>query len=88
MKPESRATTERHKAPLVAKGFQQLCGADFNQTYASVARMTSIHLLLAHGHTRRLFVPQVDVKDAVLNGHLDEKIYMRQPKRFVDNRHP
>lgn len=75
-------------ARLVAKGFQQRCGVDFNQTYAPVARQSSISLLLANGHTRVLLVLLVDVKNAFLKDHLNEGIYMRHSEGFVDNHHP
>lgn len=88
VKPETRATKQRHKARLVAKGFQQRRGVDFNETYAPVAKLSSIRLLLAHAHTRGLVVSQVDVKNPFLNSKLDEEIYMRQPKGFVNMRHP
>lgn len=87
-KPATRATSERHKVRLVAKGFQQRRGVYCNETYEPVTRISSICLLLARKHTCGLSVYQVDVKKALLNGNLDEKIYMSETERFLDNCHP
>lgn len=88
VKHETRATKGPYKARLVAKGCQQRRGIDFNETYAPVTKMSTIRLVLAHAHTRRHVLNQVEVKDAFVNGILEEIIYVRQPEGFVDNRHP
>lgn len=69
----------RHKVRLVAKGYSQVAGVDFDETFAPVARLTSIRTLLASAAAERYQVHQMDVKTAFLNGHLDETIYMEQP---------
>lgn len=61
VKPATRATTERYKARLVAKGFQKRKVVDCNETFAPVAKSSSIRLLPAHAHSRNLFVSQVNV---------------------------
>ena len=71
------------KARLVAKGFKQKEGIDYLYTYAPVARITSICVLLALTSLYNLFVHQMDVKTAFLNGELDEEVYMEQPESFV-----
>lgn len=71
------------KARLVAKGFKQKEGLDYFDTYAPVARMTSIRVLMALASIYKLHVHQMDVKTAFLNGELDEEIYMDQPEGFV-----
>ena len=71
------------KARLVAKGFRQKEGVDYFDTYAPVARISSIRVLLALASVYNLFVHQMDVKTAFLNGNLDEEIYMEQPEGFV-----
>jgi hypothetical protein len=68
---------------LVAKGYAQKEGLDFNETFAPVAKMTSIRTLLALAAQYDLEVHQMDVKTAFLNGFLDEEIYMQQPEGFV-----
>lgn len=71
------------KARLVAKGFRQKEGIDYFDTYAPVARITSIRVLLALSSIYNLYVHQMDVKTAFLNGDLDEEVYMEQPEGFV-----
>ena len=60
------------KARLVAKGFKQKEGIDYFDTYAPVARITSIRVLFALASTYKLYIHQMDVKTAFLNGDLDE----------------
>jgi hypothetical protein len=81
LKPDG--TTEKYKARLVAKGYSQKEGEDFFDTYSSIARMTTIRVLLSLVASYGLLVHQMDVKIAFLNGELDEKIYMEQPNGFV-----
>ncbi|WJZ88203.1 hypothetical protein VitviT2T_007528 [Vitis vinifera] len=71
------------KARLVAKGFKQRECIDYFDTYAPVARTTSIRILFALASIHNLFVHQMDVKTAFLNGNLNEEVYMEQPKGFV-----
>ena len=66
------------KARLVAKGFKQKEGIDYFDTYAPVARITSIRVLFALASTYKLYIHQMDVKTTFLNGDLDEEIYMDQ----------
>ncbi|RVW59251.1 Retrovirus-related Pol polyprotein from transposon TNT 1-94 [Vitis vinifera] len=71
------------KARLVAKGFKQREGIDYFDTYAPVARTTSIRILFALASIHNLFVHQMDVKTAFLNEDLNEEVYMEQPEGFV-----
>uniref|UniRef100_A0A2N9H509 Reverse transcriptase Ty1/copia-type domain-containing protein n=1 Tax=Fagus sylvatica TaxID=28930 RepID=A0A2N9H509_FAGSY len=71
------------KARLVAKGFRQREGIDYFDTYAPVARITSIPVLIALASIYKLVVHQMDIKTAFLNGNLDEEVYMDQPEGFV-----
>jgi hypothetical protein len=75
------------KARLVAKGFRQKKGIDYFDTYAPVARITSIRVLLALASIFNLYVHQMDVKTAFLNGDLDEEVYMEQPEDFIMHGH-
>jgi hypothetical protein len=68
---------------LVAKGFKQKEGIDYFDTYAPVARITSIRVLMALASIFDLYVHQMDVKTAFLNGNLEEEVYMEQPEGFV-----
>jgi hypothetical protein len=76
-------TIQTFKARLVAKGFRQREGIDYFDTYAPVARITSIRVLIALASIYKLVVHQMDVKTAFLNGDLDEEVYMDQPEGFV-----
>jgi hypothetical protein len=74
---------DKYKARLVIQGFRQKEGIDFFDTYAPVARISTIRLLLALAAIHNLVIHQMDVKTAFLNGELDEEIYMHQPEGFV-----
>lgn len=76
-------TVDKYKARLVIQGFRQKEGIDFFDTYAPVARISTIRLLLALAAIHNLMIHQMDVKTAFLNGELDEEIYMKQPEGFV-----
>ena len=71
------------KARLVGQGCSHREGVDYFDTYAPVARITSIRVLIAIAALNGLHVHQMDVKTAFLNGDLDEKVYMKQPEGFV-----
>ncbi|GKA20328.1 zinc finger, CCHC-type containing protein [Tanacetum coccineum] len=68
---------------LVIQGFKQKLGIDYFDTYALVARISTIRLLIAMTSIHNLIIHQMDVKIAFLNGDLDEEIYMNQPHDFI-----
>ncbi|KAJ9567237.1 hypothetical protein OSB04_003203 [Centaurea solstitialis] len=72
-----------YKARLVAKGYRQREGIDYFDTYAPVARISSIRTLIAISALKGLYIHQMDVKTAFLNGYLNEEIYLEQPEGFV-----
>ncbi|GJS15568.1 zinc finger, CCHC-type containing protein [Tanacetum coccineum] len=76
-------TIDKFKARLVIQGFRKKEGIDYFDTYAPVARITTIRLLLALAAIQNLVIHQMDVKTAFLNGDLDEEVYMKQPECFV-----
>jgi hypothetical protein len=67
---------------LVCKGYAQIEGIDFEETYAPVARMEAIRLLLAYACSKNVKVYQMDVKSDFLNGELEEEVYIEQQKDF------
>lgn len=69
----------KHKARIVAQGFSQIPGQDFNGTYASVAKFTTLRALLAITARENWEIHHIDVRGAYLQGDLDEEIYMRVP---------
>lgn len=68
---------------MVAQGFSQIPGIDFNETYSPTIRLTSIHFILTLACKLNLELRQIDIKGAYLNGIIDEDVYMRQPEGFV-----
>jgi hypothetical protein len=72
----------RNKARLVCKGYAQIEGIDFEETFAPVARMEAIHLILAYACSKNVKVYQMDVKSSFLNGELEEEVYIEQPEGF------
>jgi hypothetical protein len=68
---------------LVAKGYSQVEGVDYEETFSPVAKMASIRLLLALAVSYDLEVEQMDMKTTFLHGELKEEIFMKQPKGFV-----
>ncbi|TYJ96974.1 gag-pol polyprotein [Cucumis melo var. makuwa] len=78
----------RNKARLVAQGYAQVEGVDFDETFAPVARLEAIRFLLSVSCFRKFKLYQIDVKSAFLNGYLNEKVYVAQLKGFVDSEFP
>jgi hypothetical protein len=78
----------RNKARLVAKGYSQVKGLDFDETYAPVARLESIHILLAYATYHGFKFYQMDMKSAFLNGLIKEEVYVEQSSDFEDSEYP
>ncbi|KAK4400425.1 Retrovirus-related Pol polyprotein from transposon RE2 [Sesamum angolense] len=71
---------QKHKARLIAKGYSQLPGIDYTETFAPVARLDTIRALIAIAANKKWKIYQMDVKSAFLNGYIDEEIYVEQPQ--------
>ena len=72
------------QAKLVAKGFSQVEGLDFAETFSLVIKPATIRLLLSLALMRGQPIKQIDVKNAFLHGNLREHVYMEQPLGFID----
>ncbi|GKE44003.1 retrovirus-related pol polyprotein from transposon TNT 1-94, partial [Tanacetum coccineum] len=78
----------KNKARLVAQGFRQEEGIDFKELFAPVARIEAIRIFVANAAHKNMTIYQIDVKMALLNGELKEKVYVSQPDGFVDQNNP
>ncbi|GJT94553.1 retrovirus-related pol polyprotein from transposon TNT 1-94 [Tanacetum coccineum] len=74
----------KNKARLVARGYRQEEGIDFEESFAPVARLEAVRIFLAFAAHMNMVVYQMDVKTAFLNGNLREEVYVSQPNGFVD----
>jgi hypothetical protein len=75
-KQDEYGVVTRNKARLVAKGYSQVEGLDFDETYAPIARLESIHILLAYATYHGFKLYQMYVKSAFLNGPIKEEVYV------------
>ncbi|GJZ90253.1 putative ribonuclease H-like domain-containing protein, partial [Tanacetum coccineum] len=87
-KSDERSIVVKNKARLVAQGFRQEEGIDYDEFFASVARIEAIMLFLAFASFMGFPVYQMDVKSAFLYGTIREEVYVHQPPGFVDPAHP
>ncbi|GJV72636.1 retrovirus-related pol polyprotein from transposon TNT 1-94 [Tanacetum coccineum] len=78
----------RNKSRLVAKGYAQEEGIDFEESFAPVARLEAVRIFIAYALHKSFPIYQMDVKMAFLNGPLKEEVYVVQPDGFVDPDHP
>ncbi|CAI7890416.1 unnamed protein product [Closterium sp. NIES-54] len=77
-------TVEREKARLVVKGFTQVCGADYDETYSPVSSYVTLRIFLSIVAVLHLNLMQLDMKNAFLQSKLDRVLYMHQPDYFDD----
>ena len=83
-KSDEHGTVIRNKSRLVAQSYIQVEGIDFDETFAPVARLESVRILLTIASHLNFKLYQMDVKSAFLNGMLQKEVYVEQPKSFVD----
>ncbi|GJU30452.1 putative ribonuclease H-like domain-containing protein [Tanacetum coccineum] len=87
-KKDERGIVVRNKARLVAQGYKQEEGIDYDEVFAPVARIEAIRLFLAYASFMNFLVYQMDVKSAFLYGTIEEEVYVSQPPGFVDPEFP
>nr|GEV84649.1 retrovirus-related Pol polyprotein from transposon TNT 1-94 [Tanacetum cinerariifolium] len=78
----------KNKARLVAEGYRQEEGIDFEESFAPVARIKAIKIFIANATSKNMTIYQMDVKTSFLNGELMEEVYVSQLEGFVDPEHP
>jgi len=79
---------DRHKARLVARGFSQQYGRDYDETFSSVARMVTLRTIISLAASTGWKLWQLDVKNAFHYGELDRDIFMEQPQEFTSKEYP
>ena len=85
VKYDGKGKVERFKGRLVAQGYSQKYGIDYDETFSPVARYSSIRTLLAFAVEMGMQIHQMDVVTAFLNGDLKEEIYMQQPPGYIQS---
>ncbi|GJU28036.1 retrovirus-related pol polyprotein from transposon TNT 1-94 [Tanacetum coccineum] len=78
----------KNKARLVARGYRQEEGIDFEESFAPVVKLEAVRIFLAFAAHMNMIIYQMDVKTAFLNGILREEVYVSQPDEFVDPNNP
>jgi hypothetical protein len=87
-KQDEHQVFTRNKKRLVAKGYSQVEGLDFDETFTLVCRLESIHILVAYATHHDFKLYHMDVKSAFLNGPIKEEVYVKQPLDFEDEEYP
>ena len=87
-KQDEHGQVVRSKARLIAQVYTQVEGIDFDETFAPVARLEAIRILLAYANHHNILLYQMDVKSTFLNGKIEEEVYVAQPPGFEDPKHP
>jgi histone deacetylase 1/2 len=88
IKKHADGTIDRYKARVVAKGFKQRYGLDYEDTFSHVVKIITIRLVLSISVSRGWSLRQLDVKNAFLHGILEEDVYMKQPPSFGSSTNP
>ena len=81
-------TVTRNKAKLMVQGYNQEEGINYEETFAHVARIKAIRILVAFGAHMEIKLYQMDVKSTFLNGYLKEEVFVIQPPGFKNNEFP
>ena len=88
MKKKADSRIDRHKACLVARGFSQQYGRDYDETFSPVAKMVTLRTIISLAASKGWKLWQLDVKNAFLYGELDRDIFMEQPQGFTSKEYP
>ncbi|GJT00896.1 retrovirus-related pol polyprotein from transposon TNT 1-94 [Tanacetum coccineum] len=88
VKTDESGRVLKNKARLVAQGFRQEEGIDFEESFAPVARIEAIRIFVAYVAHKNMIIYQMDVKMTFLNGELKEEVYVSQPEGFVNHDNP
>jgi len=88
VKHNANGSMSRYKTRLVAKGYAQTYGIDYEETYSPVAKMTIVRVIITMAATKGWSLRQMDVKNVFLHGDLREEVYMEQPPGYVDETRP
>lgn len=88
LKKKSDSTIDKFKARLVARGFSQSYGLDYEETFSPVAKMVTVRSIFSLAAFKSWKLWQLDVKNAFLYGELDREVFMEQPKGFVSKQFP
>jgi transposase InsO family protein len=88
LKRKPDGTIAKYKARLVARGFTQIQGIDYEETYAPVISFSALRTLIALAVSNRLEIEQIDIETAYLNGVIDKTVYLEQPEGFDSPEYP
>jgi hypothetical protein len=86
-KTDNDGNVHIYKAQFMVKGFKQIHGVDYDETFSPIMMLKSIQILLSIVACFDYEIWQMDIKAAFLNGNLTEYVYMTQPEGFVDPKH-
>jgi histone deacetylase 1/2 len=88
IKRKADGSIDRYKACLVAKGYKQRCGIDYEDTFSLVVKAATIQIVLFVAMSKGWSLRQLNVQNTFLHGVLEEEVYMHQPLGYVDKKHP